>query len=318
MRAVALALVALVAAPGLSHATDAASVEGGASESDGAVEYVDVAPQTRALTPDERAAFVDAPMAAFVGERAEYAVEILGGEALRVTLEVVEPVALDGGALDGTVVVPVHVEGRSMGFFDTVYPLHDTGVTLVDAETLRPVFTEKRYDERGRRSRAMLDYRDPGPVVVVSREGDEVEADEMRVEAPLPDAAWDEIGMLFDMRTQPMQPGDEYAYTYHDGFDLWRTHARVQGPDVLYTDAGFIDGTAVEFHDQTLASERGLPWGPDRTLPPVLIADSRPNHTATVLFATDPTRSPLGADIESWIGDLRIRRVAWTPGQGAR
>lgn len=281
-----------------------------------AVAYVDVSPPTRALTMDESVAFATAPMARFVGEHSTYVVEILGGEALRVTLDVGEPVALDGGDHDGRVVVPIYVDGRSMGFFDTVYPLHDTGLTLLDATTLRPVFTEKRYDERGRRSRTILDYRDPGPVVVVRREGDEVEADEMREVAPIPDAAWDEIGMLFDMRSRAMSAGDELAYTYHDGFDLWRTHARVQGPDVLYTDAGFVDGVAVEFHDQTLESERGLPWGVDRQLPPVILPDSRPNHTATVLFSVDDARSPLGADIESWIGDLRIRRVAFEPGGG--
>jgi hypothetical protein len=281
-------------------------------------DYVDVRPSTRALSPAELEAFAAAPMAQFVGEQSVYEVEILGGVALQVTLEIDEPVALDGGDDDGLVVVPVRVEGRSMGFFDTVYPLHDTGLTYLDPTTLRPVFTEKRFDERGRTSRVVLDYREPGPVVAVRRDGDEVEADDRIEDAPIPDAAWDEIGMLFDLRTQPMRADDAYVYTYHDGVEPWCTRAEVLGPDVWYANGGLVDVIAVEFHDQALVSERGLPWSPDRLLPPVLIPESRVAHTATVLFSDDATRSPLGADIEAWIGDLRVRRVAWRSGPVAR
>ena len=91
--------------------------------------------------------------------------------------------------------------------------------------------------------------------------------------------------------------------------------AEVVRHDSYYTDNyGALEAAVVEFYYEDLESTPTLPWANDvNTMPPSFRVVDGPHLIARGFYTVDDRRIPLGAEIETDIGDLTIKMYRHEP-----
>lgn len=238
---------------------------------------------------------------AWYGETSTYEIKILGTVAVRAGISV-GYVAHDDelGA-----VVPMQIVGTTVGFFDTVYPIDNTSLTLLGVhDGLRAIFTDSDYNERDYVTRFIVRYdRDQYLHDLVQIRPGHPDRPRRTV---IPRDLYDDLGMVFDIRGRDLAVGTQFVYHTHDGEELSRFTVTVTGTEAVYTELGYIECFVLEWVTEPLESVAALPFG-DVALPPAFRATGDPEPVATSYVSTDARRLLVGGDVPTDIGNMTIR-----------
>ncbi len=233
------------------------------------------------------------------GEELHYSIEMLGSEAARTAIAVGYPTEHEEHGL----VVPVEGLSISVGFFANVYPMEDTAITYVANDGL-PVHSTKVIDERNRERSYAVSYETDRFVSEILRtEGESTR----RTGRFIPSDTHDAMSWMLDLRSRDLSVGNEYVYHVFDGWKLSRLTARIEQHTEIYTEIGILDVAEMTFTREVLASHHPLPWADDTTLlPPVYVVSEGPSELGVGWFSLDDRRIPVGVDVETPIGHLRM------------
>ncbi|MCB9507663.1 MAG: DUF3108 domain-containing protein [Myxococcales bacterium] len=238
---------------------------------------------------------------AWYGETSTYEIKILGTVAVRAGISV-GYVAHDDelGA-----VVPMQIVGTTVGFFDTVYPIDNTSLTLLGVhDGLRAIFTDSDYNERDYVTRFIIRYdRDQYLHDLVQIRPGHPDRPRRTV---IPRDLYDDLGMVFDIRGRDLAVGTQFVYHTHDGEELSRFTVTVTGTEAVYTELGYIDSFVLEWVTEPLESVAALPFG-DVALPPAFRPTGDPEPVAKSYVSTDSRRLLVGGDVPTDIGNMTIR-----------
>jgi hypothetical protein len=241
---------------------------------------------------------------AWEGESSTYSIKILGSEALRAGIEVGRLSQDD----EFGEVIPMHVVGTTVGLLDTIYPVDNESLTLLDAGGgLLPVHTDSDYNERDYVTRLILSYdRERYSQRVLRIEPDEENQVEL---ATVPRDVYDDLSAIYDVRSRELTPGNGFVYHTHDGESLTRITVTVLGIEEVFTDTfGYVECAAVAWVLEPLESTPILPFG-DEPLPPTYRPSEPANFIATSFISNDERRLLIGADVQTSIGMMTIRLV---------
>lgn len=233
------------------------------------------------------------------GEELYYSIEMLDSEAARCAIAVGYPTEHE----DHGLVVPLEGLALSVGFFANVYPMEDTAVTYIGRDGL-PVHSTKVIDERNRERSYAVRYRHDTFVSEIARtEGESTR----RTGRFVPSDTHDAISWMLDLRSRDLSVGQEYVYHVFDGWKLSRLTARITSHTEVYTELGILEAAEITFTREVLASHHPLPYADDTTLlPPAYVVTDGPSELGVGWFSLDDRRIPIGVDLETPIGHLRM------------
>lgn len=233
------------------------------------------------------------------GQALHYSIEILGAEAARTAIQIGAPMDVEGFGR----VIPVDGLTISIGFFGTVYPIHDTALTYLDPATGLPVWSSKVLDERGEVRQYDVTYRqDAFRADVVRQRGGGTQ----RYHRLAPSDLHDAVSWFLDLRSRDLDVGTSYVYHVFDGWKLSRLTARVTDHVDVYTAMGYLPCAELTFTREVLASFPLLPFAEAAPLPPVYEVTDGPIALGKGWFSLDESRLPVGVEIAAPIGDLRM------------
>lgn len=242
------------------------------------------------------------------GERNTFSIKILGTEAVRAGIQVAEP---SHDAEFGPVVA-LQVVGTTVGFFDTIYPIDNESLALFSLENgLLPVYTDSDFDERDYVTRLMISYDRANYLHTTIRiRPNTPDSEEIIV---VPRDVTDDMGMIYDVRSRDLTPGNGYVYYTHDGDEFSRITITVTGIEQVFSDLlGYVECARMSWVVEPLETAPLLPFG-NVPLPPTMRPDGDPYAVAVSYFTTDERRIIVGADIETSIGLMTIRLTDYQP-----
>lgn len=232
------------------------------------------------------------------GEELFYSIEMLGSEAARCAVAVGHEIEHE----EFGTVIPLEGLAISVGFFANVYEMEDMAETFLRPETGLPEWSAKSIDERGNYRRYEVGYDHDGFVATVNRI-----ADTTRLQARyIPSDTHDAISWMLDLRSRDLAVGREYVYHIFDGWKLSRLSARIEEHTEVYTEIGILDVAQIRFTREVLGSFQALPYANALGLPPVYTVVDGPEELGIGWFGLDERRLPVGVDIATPIGSLRM------------
>lgn len=242
------------------------------------------------------------------GESNVFSIRILGTEAVRAGIEVGPP----SHDPEFGPVVPIHIVGTTVGFFDTIYPIDNESLSLLSIDAgLLPVYTDSDFDERDYVTRLLISYdRDAYRHSTVRIRPDEPDTEEVVV---VPHDVYDDLAMIYDVRGRDLSTGSGYVYYTHDGDEFARLTITVTGHEEIFSDLyGYIDCAVLSWVVEPLETAPLLPFG-QVPLPPTWRASGDAHEVAVSYFSNDDRRLFIGTDIETGIGLMTIRLADYTP-----
>lgn len=246
---------------------------------------------------------------AWTDESNTFSVKILGGEALRAGIEVGR-VSHDD---EFGPVIPIHIVGTTVGLLDTIYPVDNESLTLLDADGgLLPIHTDSDYNERDYVTRLVINY-DRGRYLhqVLRVEPDEPNSVEI---GSVPRDVFDDLSAIYDVRSRDLSPGNGFVYHTHDGEGLTRITITVLRTEEVFTESfGYVDCAVLAWVLEPLESTPILPFG-DEPLPPTYREAGPANPIAVSYISNDERRLIIGGDVETSLGMMTIRLVDYELG----
>lgn len=233
------------------------------------------------------------------GEELHYTIEMLGAESARCAIAIGHPIEHE----DHGTVIPLDGLTISVGFFANVYPMEDTALTFVDPGDGLPVTSTKVIDERNRVRSYEVDYLHGTFVSNIIRRADD---GARRMARYIPSDTHDALSWMVDLRSRDLSVGRAYVYHVFDGWKLSRLTVRVEDHTDVYTQLGILDVAEVRFTREVLGSFHPLPYFDSLALPPVYSVTEGPQDLGVGWFSLDDRRLPVGVELETPIGHLRM------------
>lgn len=246
---------------------------------------------------------------AWLGESSTFSVRILGSEALRAGIEVGD---LSQDAEFGAV-IPMHIVGTTVGLLDTIYPVDNESLTLLDpANGLLPLYTDSDYNERDYVTRLVVNYdRERYTHRVLRIEPDEPNVEEI---ASVPMDVYDDLAAVYDVRSRDLTPGNGYVYHTHDGAEFTRTTVTILRTEEVFAEGfGYVECAVLAWVLEPLEATPLVPFG-ETPLPPTTREAAPANYVAVSYISTDERRLLIGGDIQTSLGMMTIRLVDHRPG----
>ncbi|RVU44021.1 DUF3108 domain-containing protein [Lujinxingia sediminis] len=240
-----------------------------------------------------------------------YSVRVNDAEAMRAGLRTGELRRHQGRQY-----VPLSGTAQSRGFFHAVYPLHDRANTYLDPTTMRPLRTEKHFEERGQTRVYNVDYRHPGFEARVERLREDRS---MRFRATIPDTTHDMLTWLYELRGQgELNVGDAFEFYIYDGWLLSRLDVDVVAREDILTPLGWFHTYRLDFARHIMDAEHG---GVDDeagevAAPAVSLRESS-RHTGSLWLSRDANFIPVRVTINTPLGAGEAVLIHYKPGTGA-
>lgn len=184
------------------------------------------------------------------GEELYYSVRINGVEAVRAGVRT--------GTVryrEGTPYVPVSGTAQSTGIFHNIYPVNDSAHTFVSPITLRPLRSEKFFDEAGTKRSYHVDYVHSTyhAKVLKTRHGKK----RRKYTKAIPGTTNDMFTWFYELRIrQDLKLGETMSYFVYDGWKLYRLDAKVVKREDVYTPLGWFKAYKIDFSRETLRTRR--------------------------------------------------------------
>lgn len=245
----------------------------------------------------------------WAGEEFQYTIAMMGGEAARAALTIAPPI--DDENLGR--VVPVQGMIASVGLLSALVSFRYAGLTYLDVADGKPIWGEKLLEDTGR-SRTYTTYynREKYEAAVTRSEG----TTQRSYERIIPGHVDDAFSWLFRLRVSDLKVGDRYTYYIFDGWTLRRMHIRVASHIERYEDASrqkTVMAAELVISADTMNEHFPLPWAEgDADLAPVFTV-RRSDPVATAWISLDDRRIPLGIEVRTPLGFMRITLTRHIP-----
>lgn len=186
----------------------------------------------------------------WAGEELYYSVRLNGVEAVRAGVR-----TGDVRYKDGHPYVAVSGTAQSTGIFDTIYPVNDRAHTYVNPHTLRPLRSEKFFDEAGNVRSYHVDYVHSTYQAKVRRE--RKEQNTRKFTKPIPGTTNDMMTWFYELRNKrTLEVGERLSYYIYDGWRLYKLEAQVVKREDVYTPTGWFKTYKIDFTRTSLRSRR--------------------------------------------------------------
>lgn len=245
----------------------------------------------------------------WAGEEFQYTISMMGGEAARAVL------TIGAATLDANLgqVVPVQGMITSVGLLSAILSFRYAGLTYLDTADGKPIWSEKLLEDTGR-SRTYTTYydRDAFEASVTRKEG----TTERSYERLIPSHVDDAFSWLFRLRVSDLAVGDRYTYYIFDGWTLRRMHIRVAAHIERYEDAAQqkrVMAAELVITADSMTEHPALPWALDAADLAPVFSVRRSDPVATAWISLDDRRIPLGIEVRTPIGFMRIALTRHVP-----
>lgn len=196
----------------------------------------------------------------FAGEELYFSIRLNGVEALRAGARVG-----DVRYKDGHPYVAISGTAQSTGIFHNFYPVNDRADTYMNPVTLRPLRSEKFFDEAGSERSYHVDYIHTTyqAKVVKTRNG----KSNRKYTKPIPGTTHDMATWFMELRKRgDLEVGDQMTYFIYDGWRLYRLHATVAKREDVYTPIGWFKAYRIDFTRESLKTKRAKGSSPILTV----------------------------------------------------
>lgn len=207
-------------------------------------------------------------------------------------------------------VVPLRGFCVTLGLMSAFLNFNYEGIVFANPDTLEPVWGEKLLEDRGR-SRTYETFYDREQFVAVVERREPQRDSQRQYREWVPTQVYDILTWLQHVRTRDLSVGNEFVYYLYDGWKLRRVTMRVlRHVDFYLNDAHpAVRAAELDVNTETLDSYPAAPWIPfGVNVPPVFIA--RPDDSTKIgeaWFALGPDRTPLGLNLGTPFGKMRLR-----------
>lgn len=185
----------------------------------------------------------------WAGEELYYSVRLNGVEAVRAGVR-----TGDVRYKDGHPYVAVSGTAQSTGIFDSIYPVNDRAHTYLNPTTLRPVRSEKFFDEAGSVRSYHVDYVHSTYQAKVRKERKEQKT--RKFTKAIPGTTNDMITWFYELRNkQDLRVGERLSYYVYDGWRLYKLEAQVVKREDVYTPVGWFKTYKVDFSRTSLRTQ---------------------------------------------------------------
>jgi hypothetical protein len=190
-----------------------------------------------------------APTFRWAGEELYYSVRLNGVEAVRAGVR-----AGDVRYKDGHPYVAISGTAQSTGIFDSIYPVNDRAHTYLHPTTLRPVRSEKFFDEAGNVRSYHVDFVHSTYQAKVRKE--KKEAYSRKFTKAIPGTTNDMITWFYELRNKrDLRVGESLSYYVYDGWRLYKLEAHVVKTEDVYTPVGWFKTYKVDFSRTSLRTQ---------------------------------------------------------------
>ena len=152
-----------------------------------------------------------------------------------------------------------------MAIFHSFYPVNDRADTYMNPVTLRPLRSEKFFDEAGSERSYHVDYVHSTyhAKVLRTRHG----KTRCKYNKPIPGTTHDMVTWFMELRNRgEMEIGDRMSYFIYDGWRLYRLHATVAKREDVYTPIGWFKTYRIDFTRESLKTKRAKGSSPILTV----------------------------------------------------
>lgn len=225
----------------------------------------------------------------FAGEEFYYSIRLNGVEAMRVGVRAGEVKYRKGEPY-----VPISGTAQSTGLFDTVYPIKDKANTFVHPTSLRPLRSEKYFDENGDTRTYKVDFSHDAYQARVERHKDERTR---KFSAAIPGTTHDMISWFYELRSmEQFDIGTPVSFYVYDGWKLSRIHGKVAAKEDVLTPMGWFKAWRVDMTRDILNSRA------QRRAEPVLRVREQAATDATLWVSRDANRLPIKVSADTPFG----------------
>lgn len=182
----------------------------------------------------------------WAAEELYYSVRLNGVEAVRAGVR-----TGDVRYKDGHPYVAVAGTAQSTGIFHTIYPVNDRAHTYVNPVTLRPIRSEKFFDENGSVRSYHVDFVHSTYQAKVRRERENQRT--RKYNKPIPGTTNDMITWFYELRNRDqLTVGERFSYYIYDGWRLYKLEAHVVKKEDIYTPIGWFKTYKLDFTRSSL------------------------------------------------------------------
>ena len=194
-------------------------------------------------TPPEPVAF------RWANEEFYFSVSLNGIEAVRAGIR-----AGDVRYKDGHPYVAVAGTAQSTGIFDSIYPVNDRAHTFLNPVTLRPLRSQKFFEEAGSSRAYHVDFVHSTYRAKVKKEKGEKTR---KFTKAIPGTTNDMITWFYELRRrQDLRLGEKMSFFVYDGWRLYRLDAVVAAREDTYTPIGWFKTFRIDVQRSSLRTKR--------------------------------------------------------------
>ena len=251
--------------------------------------------------PDQSALLEEASAAfEWQGEELYYTVKVNDTEAAQAVIRVGEVRLLKDKPY-----VALSAKAKSVGLFDSVYPMDDRANTYLDPYTFKPMRSEKFFKESGKSRTYEVDYDHDAYTIGVHKiwhkSEKTPEEKERTYTRPIPGMTFDALSWFFDLRAKAeFIPDEVHSYYIEDGWRLSRVDLTVVGEERVLTPMGWFTSTRFDFTREGL---RALKKTEDGTIvEPELEVKKPAQPFGSVWLSNDSRRIPVKVQVVSSLG----------------
>ena len=186
----------------------------------------------------------------WAGEELYFSCRLNGVEAVRTAVRTGEVRYKDGNPY-----VAVSGTAQSAGIFHNIYPVNDRANTFVSPVTLRPLRSEKFFDEAGKVRSYHVDFVHSTYQAKVEKTRNEERW--RKYTKPIPGTTHDMITWFYELRQkEELRLGERMSFYVYDGWKLYRLQATVAKREDVYTPLGWFKTYRIDFEHEVLRTKR--------------------------------------------------------------
>jgi len=142
---------------------------------------------------------------------------------------------------EGQEAIHIQTTARSVPAFNWIYKVKDVLNIYVDAQTLMPIYMEKKLREGSYKADLFINYSFQDSIAkghFLRYRSDMSIKKEVKFDVPLKDKVYDVLTAFYYVRTQPLIVGEEIEVTAHEKQKVYDLQIKVYRKEVIETEAG--------------------------------------------------------------------------------
>ncbi len=201
--------------------------------------------------------------------------------------------------------VALSAKAKSVGLFETIYPMDDRANIFLDPYTFKPMRGEKYFKEAGKARTYEVDYSHDTYSAKVHKIWHKSEKNPKEKERTytrsIPQDTFDALTWFFDLRHKEEFVVDEvHSYHIDDGWKLSRVDLTVVGEERVLTPMGWFNSTRFDFTREELRAKKTKKDG--EVIDPEIEVKKKAKPFGSVWLSNDSKRIPVKVQVVSTLG----------------